>query len=188
MADVAPDPHGATAAVVAFILALTTPPWPDDAAEAERMLARLGVHPTGEVDAHGGGSEPRALAGGPDTVDHVSLGTHEGAVTSTHFSLARHGGPRDPLVRREHDALVAALTAALGPSRSPIEGQPNPVVWDVGELEVGVQLFDRVDSSVMAWVEHRERSARAEAAAGDGPVLDAPAVAPAVRPGAADPA
>lgn len=176
MADAAPDPHGATAVVVvAVVRALATPPWPADVAEAERMLARLGVHPTGEVDAHDTGSDLRTLTGGPDAVDHLVLGTHAGAVTSVGFHLARHGGPRDPLVRRDHDALVPALAAVFGPSRSPIEGQPSPVVWDVGELEVGVQLFDRVDSSVMAWVEHRERSARAEAANG-------------VRPDAADPA
>ena len=176
MADAAPDPHGATAVVVvAVVRALATPPWPADVAEAERMLAGLGVHPTGEVDAYDTCSDLRALIGGPDAVDHLVLGTHAGAVTSVGFHLARHGGPRDPLVRRDHDALVPALAAVFGPSRSPIEGQPSPVVWDVGELEVGVQLFDRVDSSVMAWVEHRERSARAEAANG-------------VRPDAADPA
>jgi hypothetical protein len=39
------------------------------------------------------------------------------------------------------------------------------VLWGVGELEVGVQAFDRVDSSVMLWIEHRERSARQERAA-----------------------
>jgi hypothetical protein len=156
------------------------------------MLAALGVRPTGEVDAYAPDSDLRALTGGPDAVDHVILGTHAGEVTSVGFFLARHGGPRDPLVRREHDALVAALTAALGPSRSPIEGQPSPVAWDVGELQVGVQLFDRVDSSVMAWVDHRARAARAEAA-GDGPVLDGPAIdgptaAPGLTPDAADPA
>ncbi|OUE21667.1 hypothetical protein BFL34_01025 [Clavibacter michiganensis] len=167
MADAAPDPHEATAAVVAFVRALATPPWPGDAADAERTLAALGVHPAGEVDAHAPDADLCALTGGPDAVHHLSYGTHRGEVTSVGAHLARHGGPRDPLVRRDHDALVAALTAAFGPSRSPIAGQPSPVLWDVDELEVGVQLFDRVDSSVMLWVDHRERSARAEAAAAD---------------------
>ncbi|WP_317231931.1 hypothetical protein [Clavibacter capsici] len=168
MGDAAPDPREATAAVVALVRALARPPWPDDPADAERMLARLCVHPAEEVDAHALDADLRALAGGPDAVHHLSYGTHAGALTSVGFFLARHGGPRDPRVRSDHDALVAALGGAFGPSRSPMEGQPSPVLWDMGELEVGVQLFDRVDSSVMVWVEHRERSARAEAAAGDG--------------------
>ncbi|WP_043670228.1 DUF6301 family protein [Clavibacter michiganensis] len=178
MGDAAPDPREATAAVVAFVRALATPPWPEDRADAERMLARLGVHPAGEVDAYAPDSELHALAGGPDAVHHLSYGIHTGAVTGIGFSLTRHGGPRDPRVRRDHDALVAALAAAFGPSRSPIEGQPSPVLWDVGELEVSVQLFDRVDSCVMVGVDHRERSARAEAATGDGH--------PEMRTGAAD--
>lgn len=175
-----PDPDEATAAVVTFVRALVSPPWPRDAADAERMLAALGVRPAGEIDAYAPDSDLRALTGGPDAVHHLSYGTHAGEVASVGFHLARHGGPRDPLVRRHHDALVAALAAVFGPSRSPIEGQPSPVVWDVGELEVGVQLFDRVDSSVMVWVDHRERSARAEAAADDG--------SPGISSGAADPA
>jgi hypothetical protein len=184
--DAAPDPDGATAAVVAFVRALATPPWPGDAADAERMLAALGVRPTGEVDAHAPDSDLRALTGGPDAVDHLSYGTHAGEVTGVGFFLARHGGPRDPLVRADHDALVAALTAAFGPSRPAFDDQPSPVSWDVGELGVGVQLFDRIDSGVMVAVDHRERSARAEAAAGDGPALDGPTPAPAIRSDAGD--
>jgi hypothetical protein len=167
MVDAADEPGSDTAAVVAFVRALATPPWPRDAAEAERMLAGRGAHPTGEVDAWSPGSALHALTGGPDAADSLSYGTHEGEVTSVGFHLARHGGPYDPDVRREHDDLVAALTASLGPSRQVLDDQPSPVLWDVGELEVSVQLFDRVDSSVMVWVDHRERSARAEAAAGD---------------------
>ncbi|OUE27276.1 hypothetical protein [Clavibacter michiganensis] len=163
MGDESPDPHDATAAVVAFVRALATPPSPRDVAEAERMLAALGARPTGEVDAYAPDSELRALAGGPDAVDHLSYGTHAGEVTGVGFFLARHGGPRDPLVRCDHDALVAALTAGLGPARPVFDDQPSPVSWDVGELEVEVQLFDRVDSSVMVGVDHRERAARAEA-------------------------
>lgn len=38
-----------------------------------------------------------------------------------------------------------------------------------GELQVAVQLFDRVDSSVMVGVDHRTRSAEEErVAVGDG--------------------
>ena len=180
MGDAAREPHEATATVVAFVRALVSPPWPRDAADAERMLAALGVHPTGEVDAHAPDSDLRALTGGPDAVHDVSYGTHAGEVASVGFHLARHGGPRDPLVRRDHDALVAALAAVFGPSRPVSHDQPSPVVWEVGELQVGVQLFDRVDSSVMAWVDHRERSARAEAAADDG--------SPGISSDAADPA
>jgi hypothetical protein len=160
--DAAPDPDGATAAIVAFVRALTRPPWPRDGADAERMLAALDVRPTGEVDAYAPDSDLRALTGGPDAVDHLSYGTHAGEVTSVGFSLARHGGPRDPAVRRDHDALVAALVAAFGSSRAAFDDQPSPVLWDVGELQVAVQLFDRVDSSVMVGVDHRARSAEAE--------------------------
>jgi hypothetical protein len=152
-------------AVVAFVRALVTPPWPPDAEAAERMLAALGVHPTGEVAAHPPDSELRALTGGPDAVDHLGYGTHRGEVTSVGFYLARHGGPHDPDVRRDHDDLVAALSASFGPSRPAFDDQASPVLWGVGELEVGVQAFDRVDSSVMLWIEHRERSARQERAA-----------------------
>ncbi|MDO4031899.1 hypothetical protein [Clavibacter michiganensis] len=172
--DPDPDPDEATAAVVAFVRVLVTPPWPSDVADAERMLAALDMHPTGEVDAYVPDSEPRALTGGPDAVDHLSYGTHAGEVASVGFHLARHGGPRDPIVRRDHDALVAALAAVFGPSCPVFDDQPSPVRWHVGELEVSVQIFDRVDSSVMVWVDHRERSARAEAAAGDGPHIGAP--------------
>ncbi|AJW79676.1 DUF6301 family protein [Clavibacter michiganensis] len=167
MGDAAPDPQPSAAAVVAVVRALATPPWPRDAADAERTLARLGVHPTGEVDAHAPDSDLRALTGGPDAVHRLSYGTHAGEVASVGFFLARHGGPRDPLVRRDHDELVATLAAAFGSPRAVFHDQPSPVVWDVGELQVGVQLFDRVDSSVMVWVDDRERSARAEAATGD---------------------
>jgi hypothetical protein len=165
--DAASDPDEATAEVVAFVRALATPPWPRDAADAERMLAALDVHPTGEVDAYAPDCDLRALSGGPGAVHHLSYGTHAGEVTSVGFHLARHGGPRDPLVRRDHDALVAALAAAFGPSHRAFDDQPSPVSWDVGDLEVGVQLFDRVDSSVMVGVDHRARSAQAEAAARD---------------------
>ncbi len=115
MGDAARDPHEATAGVVAFVRVLVTPPWPSDVADAERMLATLGVHPTGEVDAYVPDSELRALTGGPDAVDHLSYGIHAGEITSIGFFLARHGGPWDPLVRRDHDALVAALAAVLVP-------------------------------------------------------------------------
>ncbi|CAQ00325.1 hypothetical protein ACR8AL_02410 [Clavibacter sepedonicus] len=186
MGDAGPDPHGAAASVVAFVRALATPPWPRHVADAERMLAALGVRPTCDVDAYDPDSDPdpdselRSLTGSPDAVDHLSLGTHAGGVTIIGFFLARHGRPRDPLVRRDHDALVAALAAAFGVFCPAFDDQPSPVLWDVGELEVGVQLFDRVDSSVMVWVDHRERSVRAEAAAGDGST--------AVSADAADPA
>jgi hypothetical protein len=167
--DAASDPDEATAEVVAFVRALATPPWPRDAADAERMLAALDVHPTGEVDAYAPDCDLRALSGGPGAVHHLSYGTHAGEVTSVGFHLARHGGPRDPLVRRDHDALVAALTAVFGASHPVFDDQPSPVSWHVGDLEVGVPLFDRVDSSVMVGIDHRARSARAEAAAGDSP-------------------
>ncbi|WP_435081189.1 hypothetical protein [Clavibacter michiganensis] len=180
MGDAASDPHEATATVVAFVRAIVSPPWPRDAADAERMLAALGVHPTGEVDAHAPDSDLRALTGGPDAVHDLSYGTHAGEVASVGFHLARHGGPRDPLVRRDHDVLVAALGAVFGPSRPVFDDQPSPVRWHVGELDVSVQILDRVDSSVMVGVDHRERSARAEAATDDG--------SPGISSGAADPA
>jgi hypothetical protein len=162
--DATSDPDEATAAVVAFVRALATPPWPPDAADAERMLAVLGVRPTGEVDAYAPDSDLRALTGGPGAVHHLSYGTHAGEVTSLGFFLARHGGPRDPLVRRDHDALVAALTAVFGPSHPAFDDQPSPVAWHVGDMEVGVQLFDRVDISVMVGIDHRARSAEEERA------------------------
>ncbi|RIJ60589.1 hypothetical protein, partial [Clavibacter phaseoli] len=154
---------------VDFVRALATPPWPRAAADAERMLAPLGVHPAGGVDAWSPTSARHALAGGPDAVDHLSYGVHADRVTGVGFFLARHGGPRDPLVRRDHDALVATLVALFGPPRAALDDQSSPVLWDVAELQVGVQLFDRVDSSVMVDVDHRERSAEAAAEAGDDP-------------------
>jgi hypothetical protein len=162
-----PDGDADVDAVVAFVRALATPPWPRDAAEAERMLTDRGAHPTGEVDTWSPASARHALSGGPDAVAHLSYATHAGEVTSVGLVLARHGGPHDPAVRRDHDDLVAALTAAFGASRRAFDDQPGPLLWDVGELEVGVQLFDRVDSSVMAWVDHRDRAARQERAAGE---------------------
>jgi hypothetical protein len=162
--DAAEDPGSDTQAVVAFVRALVTPPWPRDAAEAEQMLARLGAHPTGEVDASSPASALHVLTGGPAAVTHLSSGTHAGEVTSVGFHLAQHGGPYDPDVRREHDDLVAALTAAFGPSHPAFDDQPSPLLWDVGELEVSVQLFDRVDSSVMVGIDHRARSAEEERA------------------------
>ncbi|MBM7026231.1 hypothetical protein [Clavibacter zhangzhiyongii] len=172
MVDAADGPGGPGGnadvdAIAAFVRALATSPWPRDAAEAERMLADRGAHPTGEVDAWSPASARHALSGGPDAVAHLSYATHAGEVTSVGCVLARHGGPHDPAVRRDHDDLVAALTAAFGASRRPFDDQPSPILWDVGELEVGVQVFDRVDSSVMAWVDHRERAARQERAAGE---------------------
>ncbi|RIJ52167.1 hypothetical protein DZG00_06050 [Clavibacter lycopersici] len=172
MGDAADAPGKDADAVVDFVRALVTPPWPRDAADAERMLAALGVHPTGGVDAWSPSSAQHALTGGPDAVDHLSYGVHADSVSGIGFFLARHGGARDPLVRRDHDALVAALAALFGPPRAAFDDQSSPVLWDVAELQVGVQLFDRVDSSVMVDVDHSDRSARAEAeaaAAGDDP-------------------
>jgi hypothetical protein len=165
VADEAAGTGSATDAVVALVRAITTPAWPRDAAEVERMLAGVGVRSTGEVDRWSSGSAQHTLSGGPDAVDHLSYSTHEGEVTSVGLFLARHGGPWDPAVRRDHDDLVAALERSFGPSRPALADQPSPVCWPVGELEVGVQLFDRVDSAVMLWIEHRARSARQERAA-----------------------
>ena len=165
MGGAADSPGEHAAAVVELVRALATPPWPRTAADAERMLAALGVHPTGGVDAWSPSSAQHALTGGPDAVDHLSYGVRADRVTDVGFFLARHGGPRDPLVRRDHDALVAAIAAVFGAPRAAFDDQPSPVRWDVGELQVGVQLFDRVDSSVMVDVHHRGLSAEAEAAA-----------------------
>ena len=169
MGDAADAPGNDADAVVDFVRALAMPPWPRAAADAERMLEALGVHPAGGIDAWSPASARHALTGGPDAVDYLSYVVHADRVTGVGFFLARHGGPRDPLVRRDHDALVAALAALFGPPRAAFGDQPSPVLWDAGELQVAVQLFDRVDSSVMVGVDHRARSAEEErVAVGDG--------------------
>jgi len=96
-------------------------------------------------------------------IEHASLSSLYGEPTSIFFFVASAPEPASASTTGAYEELVAGLSEELGsPERVWVE-QPSPLRWRTGELDVGVQLFDRRDTSVvMVWVEHRTRSQTAE--------------------------
>jgi hypothetical protein len=95
----------------------------------------------------------------------MSLSLFQGLPVSIGFFIASSLAPVNADTRAKYERLLAWVSGMLGESAQFLPGQPSPVRWQSGELDVGVQLFDRRDSTVMVWVEHRGRSAEVEQAA-----------------------
>jgi hypothetical protein len=95
-------------------------------------------------------------------IDHATLSSLDGEPTSVIMFIASSIEPASPTTRSEYETLIASLTAYLGSPRRVWADEPTPLLWPDADLDIGVQLFDRHDSTVMVWVEHRKRAEIAE--------------------------
>jgi len=96
-------------------------------------------------------------------IDQASLSTLDTAPTSVIFFIGASPEPGSVETKEAYESLIASLSVTLGKPQRVWEDQPTPLEWSDTEVDVGVQLFDRRDTSVvMVWVEHRLRSQEAE--------------------------
>ena len=143
---------------VGIISSLLAGRWLASEAAAAATLRGLGFTEfPGAAEPLTDGSMQHTL-GPPAGVDHASFTTVDGDPVSVTFFIASVPEPRSEATGATYRALLALLTASLGALERVWADQPTPMQWRGAELDVGVQLFDRRDSSVMVWVEHRFRS------------------------------
>jgi len=147
---------------VGIVSSLLDGRWLDSEEAAAGALQELGFAvPAGAGRQLTGGSVQHDLEH-PAGIDHASLTTADGEPVSVIFLLASVPEPQSMATTATYRALLAALSDLLGAPERVWPDQPTPVQWRTAELDVGAQLFDRRDSSVMVWVEHRARSQQAE--------------------------
>jgi hypothetical protein len=132
----------------------------DDAAHSALRGLGLTVLPGAGEELSGGLVQHEVTA--PAGIDSASLTTAEGEPFSVILIVASVFEPQNATTIAAYRELLASLSETLGAPSQVWVDQPTPVHWHVGDLDVGAQLFDRRDSSVMVWVEHRARSQRAE--------------------------
>jgi hypothetical protein len=148
----------------AIVTSLRDGRWLQDEAAASAQLAALGF--MGKP-----GSEAEPLPGlmqrefeGPAGIEQLSLSCLDGRPTTVTFFIGASPEPESAVTRSAYGSLIASLAASLGAPERVWPDRPMPVLWREGELDVGLQLFDRRDHSVvMVWIEHRVRSQDAEA-------------------------
>jgi len=98
-------------------------------------------------------------------IDHAGFTTLDGEPAGVVFFIASSMDARNPVTNEAYQSLLAALTQSLGPAERVWPDEDTPIRWRTTDLDVGLQLFDRRDSSVMVSVEHRARSEEAESRA-----------------------
>lgn len=151
---------------VAIVSTLVPGRWLDSHEAATETLRGLGftLRPGADTTLDGG-SVLHDLEH-PPGIDQASLTTLDGDPVGITFLIASVLEPHNSATDTTYRALLAALSEILGPAEQVWADQPTPVHWHAGEIDVGAQLFDRRDSSVMVWVEHRSHSHEAESRAG----------------------
>lgn len=148
--------------VIEVVNSLRGDRWLKDDQAAIDALSGLGfAEQPGTVTALPSGLQQRHLDP-PPGIDHATLSSLDGEPTSVIMFIASSLESASPTTRSEYEALVSSLTALLGSPRRVWADEPTPLLWPDADLDIGVQLFDRHDSTVMVWVEHRERSKIAE--------------------------
>ena len=148
---------------VGIISSLLAGRWLASEAAAAATLRGLGFTELPGAEPLTGGSVQHTLAP-PAGIDHASFTTLDGDPVSVIFFIASVPEPRSEATGAAYRALLASLTDGLGALERVWADQPPPMQWRGAELDVGVQLFDRRDSSVMVWVDHRSRSDAASSA------------------------
>ncbi|GAA1828916.1 hypothetical protein GCM10009750_10660 [Agromyces salentinus] len=147
------------------VLSLLDGRWLESEEAAVASLQRLGftVMPDdGTVPPSG--SRQRELM--PATgIDHASLSILGSAPTNITFFIASAPERENAATRLAYENLLASLAMTLDSPQRFWADETTPVFWHHSDLEVGAQLFDRRDSTVMVWVEHRARSKAAEGGA-----------------------
>ena len=98
----------------------------------------------------------------PPGIDQASLSTLDGEPTGVVFFIASAADSNNAETKEVYESLTFSLSQILGSSERVWADEPSPVQWCGDDLDVGLQPFDRRDSSVMVWVEHRGRSQKAE--------------------------
>jgi hypothetical protein len=147
----------------AIITSLLDGRWLRDEATASAQLAELGfpVRPGTETELSPGliQWELEATTG----IEQPSLSSLEGKPTTVNFFVGSSPEPESATTRSAYEALIASLDLTLGAPERVWPDQPTPILWRNGDLDVGMQLFDRRDASVvMVWIEHRLRNRDAE--------------------------
>lgn len=149
--------------VVAVVSSLSRGRWLSSEEAALEELQLLGFGSVAEtVTELSSGVRQRAVEPVSGT-EHASLSSLHDEPTSIIFFVASAPEPASASTTAAYEELVAGLSEELGSPERVWAEQPSPLQWHAGELDVGVQLFDRRDTSVvMVWVEHRARSQTAK--------------------------
>lgn len=95
-------------------------------------------------------------------IDQASLSTLDGEPAGIVFFIASTAESNNAGTKEVYESLISSLSQILGSPERVWADQPSPLQWCGEDLDVGLQLFDRRDSSVMVWVEHRTRSQMGE--------------------------
>jgi hypothetical protein len=95
-------------------------------------------------------------------IDHATVSSLDGKPTGVAIFISSSPEPANPTTKSEYKALILLLSEDLGSPKRVWSDEPTPLLWRDADLDIGVQLFDQRDSTVMVWVEHRERSTIAE--------------------------
>lgn len=148
-----------------FLRLMSVSPWPADRASGEIRLADLGLVSSGPAEGQGGGGcMIYGLSGSLGVSNNFTFTTFEGEFVAICFFMTRSPRPNELSTQRAYDALCTSLSKEFGAGKRAWEDEETPLGWRGGDLEIGAQLFDRRDSTVMVSIEHRERAERAEQA------------------------
>ena len=150
-------------AVAEVVTSLVGGAWPDDSSSAQVVLERLGFAiEAGSGTELGPGSVLREFAVLPSGIESGSVQAMDNAFAGVILMFGSDPVPASGKTGTLYRELLGLLTELLGPAVRVWETELTPVQWPVGALDVGLQLFDNRDSTVMVWVEHRARAALAE--------------------------
>jgi hypothetical protein len=147
---------------VAVVTSLREGGWLDGDEAALVRLAALGLIEKPRAGAELPSGLHRRELEAAQGIEQPSLSSVDGEPANVTFFMGSSPEPESEATRSAYRDLVAALAASLGPPQRVWADRPSPVQWREADLDIGLQLFDRRDSVVMVWVEHRSRSQEAE--------------------------